>query len=266
MTNMSQAAAHPSPEELNAFVDGERTVVERENIQQHLEGCHQCALRVLSAMQLKGATARAGERFRPSAETLARLTARLDIQSREQNVRAVPVPSVPARSVSWWRGVSWSALAAAVLLAVSLGGWREVHQANLVGGELLDQHLANLSADSAPEVLSSDRHTVKPWFQGRLPFSFNLPEPGALPPETVLRGADLVYVQGRPAALLIFKIRQHDASVFVTQRDSFAMMPRSTRSGFAIRSTDAAEVRLTGVSNVNQSELDALIAALAKVQ
>lgn len=262
MTNTSQSTAHLDPEELNAFVDGEGTVVELESIQQHLAGCHRCTLRVLAALQLKAATARAGERFRPSAETLARLTAQLGAQTRQKNLRVVPV-----RSVSWWRGVSWSALAAAVLVAVSLAGWREVRQANLVGGELLDQHLASLSADAAPQVVSSDRHTVKPWFQGRLPFSFNLPEPNALPPDTVLRGADLVYLQGKPAALLIFKIRQHDASVFVTERTgNFEIMPRSTRSGFVIRSAEAAEVRLTAISNVNADDLDALVAALAKVQ
>jgi anti-sigma factor RsiW len=261
MTNTSQVNAHLRPEELNAFVDGEQTIAERGSIQQHLDGCHRCTLRVLSAVRLKAATARAGERFRPSAETLARLTTHVGVQTREQNARVVRM-----RPQSWWRGVSWSALAAAVVLAVSLAGWREVHQADRLGGELLDQHLATLSADATPQILSSDRHTVKPWFQGRLPFSFNLPEPDALPPDTVLRGADLVYVQGKPAALLIFKIRQHDASVFVTDRTGFAMMPRSTRSGFAIRSTDAAEVRLTAISNANAADLDGLVAALAKVQ
>ena len=261
MTNTGQATTHLDPEELNAFVDGEGAIVDLESIQQHLAGCHQCALRVLSAMQVKAATARAGVRFRPSAETLARLTAQVSVRSRMETPRVVPI-----RSTAWWREISWPALAAAVLLAASLAGWREVRQANTAGAELLDQHLATLSADATPQVVSSDRHTVKPWFQGRLPFSFNLPEPSALPPDTVLRGADLVYVQGRPAALLMFKIRQHDVSVFVTQRGGLAMMPRDTRLGFSIRSTDAAEVRLTAVSNVNPADLDALVAALVKVQ
>jgi anti-sigma factor RsiW len=262
MTNASQVTEHLQPEELNAFVDGELPVAERESIERHLDGCHRCTLRVLSAMQLKRATARAGERFAPSAEALARLTAHVGAQTREQNTSVVPM-----RPQSWWREISWPALAAAVLLAVSLAGWRELHEADKLGGELLDQHLATLSADATPQVISSDRHTVKPWFQGRLPFSFNLPEPNALPPETVLRGADLVYVQGQPAALLIFRIRQHDASVFVTERiRNFEMMPRNTRAGFAIRSMDAAEVRLTAISNVSPTDLDALVAALAKVQ
>ncbi len=67
------------------------------------------------------------------------------------------------------RPAAWAALAAAILLTISLLSWRQLHQTNTLAAELLDQHLATLSSAATPQVISSDRHTVKPWFQGRLP-------------------------------------------------------------------------------------------------
>ena len=161
---MTQAIEHLNSDTLSAFIDGELPDGEQEAIQQHLAGCHACALRVLSATELKAATARAGRRFAPPPETLARLTAQLHREPRG---------SARIHSI---RRVAWASLAAAILLAVSLIGWRQLHETNTLAAELLDQHLATLSSAATPQVISTDRHTVKPWFQGRLPFSFNLPD------------------------------------------------------------------------------------------
>ena len=264
MTQTIQDTDHLQPNDLSAFIDGELSAADARDVQQHLETCHRCALRVVTMTRLKAATARAGERFAPSPDTLARLAAQLRPQAPEQSQPTARV--IPLRP-SFRPIAAWAALAAAILLAISLIGWREVRRSNALAAELLDQHLATLSSGSTPQVISTDRHTVKPWFQGRLPFSFNLPEPDALPPDTTLRGANLVYLEGQPAALLIFSIHRHEASVFLTPRtSSFTISSQSTRSGFTVRSTTAAELRLMAVSDVNPTELNALVTALAKVQ
>jgi anti-sigma factor RsiW len=261
MTQTTQTAGHLKPEELNALVDGELSHTEVESIQKHLEGCHGCTLRVLSATQLKAATARAGGRFAPPSDAMARLAAQLRTSTPKPAGRKVQI-----RPASFVFIGAWSAIAAAILVSVSVAIWQHVHDDDALTAELVDQHLSMLSSGATMQVVSSDRHTVKPWFQGRLPFSFNLPEPEALPPDTTLNGADLVYVEGQPVALLIFSIGKHEVSVFVTQRASFAGMPQSTRSGFAVRSVTAAQLRLTAVSDVEPVKLDALVADLAKVQ
>jgi anti-sigma factor RsiW len=168
---------HLNPDLLSAYIDGELPPAEQKGIQHHLTTCHACTLRVLSATQLKAATARAGHRFTPPPEALARITAKLHSHS-------TPLPQKTARvySMASIRPIAWSALAAALLLTVSLLGWRQLHQTNTLAAELLDQHLATLSTGATPQVISTDRHTVKPWFQGRLPFSFNLPDAEDLPP------------------------------------------------------------------------------------
>ena len=253
---MSQAIEHLNPDTLSAFIDGELPDGEQKAIEQHLAGCHSCALRVLSATQLKAATARAGRRFAPSPDALARLTAQLHQQ-----------PPATARLHSM-RRITWVGLAAALLLAVSLMGWRQIRQTNNLSAELLDQHLSTLSSGATPQVISTDRHTVKPWFQGRLPFSFNLPDTQALPPDTTLKGANLTYLKGQPAALLLFTIHKHQVSVFVTQRSggpNLATLP-GVRSGFSIDTASTRDLQILAVSDVNPADLNTLVAVLAKAQ
>lgn len=259
MTDPKQTQRHLDPEELSAFVDGELPSAETQKIQSHLQGCHGCTLQILSITQLRAAAKRAGERFVPSPETMARLTTQLRVAD-----------SKPSRHVSppWFGFIAgWSLAAAAVILAILLIAWQRVHQADVESAELVDAHLSMLATGAETQVVSSDRHTVKPWFQGRLPFSFNLPEPDALPPGTTLRGANFVYLGGHPAALLVFAINKHEASIFVTQRNGgLAIAPRSERSGFALRSTTTSDLRLTAVSDVEPAALEALLGVLAKVQ
>jgi anti-sigma factor RsiW len=133
---------------------------------------------------------------------------------------------------------------------------------------LLDQHLATLPTAATPQVISTDRHTVKPWFQGRLPFSFNLPDTTALTPDTTLNGADLTYLNGQAAALLLFTIHKHDVSVFLTQRSTGPTLItlRSTRAGFTLHTAITPDLRVVAVSDVNPVDLDNLIAALVQAQ
>jgi anti-sigma factor RsiW len=253
---MTQAIEHLISDTVSAFIDGELPTLEQEAIQQHLAGCHPCALRVLSATQLKAATARAGRRFAPPPEALARLTAQLH-REPQATARIQPI-----------RRITWVGLAAAMVLAVSLIGWRQLHETNTLSAELLDQHLATLSSAAIPQVISTDRHTVKPWFQGRLPFSFNLPDSHALPPDASLKGADLTYLKGQPAALLLFTIHKHEVSVFLTQRfggPNLTALP-SSRSGFTIHSATTNDLRIVAVSDVNPADLDALVATLVQAQ
>src|SRR3984893_9277602 len=106
-TQSNQSAEHLSPnhlnpDQLNAFIDGELPPAEQQGIEQHLATCHACTLRVLSATQLKAATARAGHRFAPSPEALARLTAQLHSQPQQQSQpqsQHQPKPLAPVYSI-----------------------------------------------------------------------------------------------------------------------------------------------------------------------
>ena len=272
MSQTPPITEHLNSDTLNAFIDGELQPIDREGVEQHLTTCQACTLRVLSATQLKAATARAGHRFAPPPEALAQLTAKLRSESQLQartQTRTTPQPQTktPGRLYAI-RPAAWAALAAAILLTISLLGWRQLHQTNILAAELLDQHLATLSSAAIPQVISTDRHTVKPWFQGRLPFSFNLPDAAALPADTILRGADLTYLNGQPAALLLFTIHKHEVSVFLAQRSTNPTLSNlpGNRAGFTIHTATTRDLRIVGVSDVNPADLDNLLKALVQIQ
>jgi anti-sigma factor RsiW len=73
------------------------------------------------------------------------------------------------------------------------------------------------------DVISTDRHTVKPWFEGKIPFSFNLPELGGSP--YTLLGGRLSYLGQAPGAQLIFQVGKHRISVFIFQDRLGRLLP-----------------------------------------
>jgi len=84
--------------------------------------------------------------------------------------------------------------------------------------EIADLHVATLASSSPVDVISTDRHTVKPWFQGRIPFAFNLPD--LQNSEFTLLGGRMTYLGQTPGAHLIYDARKHHISVFVFQERS----------------------------------------------
>lgn len=260
-----QGENHLSALEVSAFIDGELPANEAQALEQHVATCHACALSVVSAMRLKSATTRLSPRFAAPPEALSRLTAQLRRETATVTKAEAEPPKKTARVIPFptW---AWSALAATLILGVSLLGWKAMNPPSTLSAELLDQHLAVLSSGSEPEVISSDRHTVKPWFQGKLPFSFNIPE--AFPSGTVLKGGDLTFVHGQPAALLLFTVGKHQASVFLTQHplNPGKFSSSAQESGFTIQYAATQSLHITAVSDVNPANLAELVAALVNAQ
>jgi anti-sigma factor RsiW len=109
----------------------------------------------------------------------------------------------------------------AVILAV--GALTSTHVGTRSGrdqvfSELADLHVATLASSSPVDVISTDRHTVKPWFQGKISFAFNLPE--LENSDFSLLGGRMTYLDQTPGAHLIYDVRKHHISVFVFQERS----------------------------------------------
>jgi len=86
---------------------------------------------------------------------------------------------------------------------------------NQVYSEIADLHVDSLASSSPVDVVSADRHTVKPWFQGKIPFAFDLPE--LQNTGFTLLGGRMAYLDQAPGAHLIYDVRKHHISVFVFQ-------------------------------------------------
>jgi anti-sigma factor RsiW len=253
---------HLSSAQLNGLIDGELTREQLALVQEHLPECAACTSQALTQSLLKAATQKAGLRYLPPNSLEGRM--RAVIQQDSQSGRG----AVGGESIrrTWPLLVS---AAAVLLLGLSIGGtaiWNHRQSAGALETEMLDQHIALLAAGTPPQVLSSDRHTVKPWFQGKLPFSFNLP--GNLPADTTLEGADLTYIHGQPAALLIYSIGKHRVSVFITQRTGMKVVlgPPRDHAGFHVAGFDTRDLDAIAVSDVDPGRLSGLVGLIFQAQ
>jgi anti-sigma factor RsiW len=186
---------------LDTYLDGELPQEEMRAFDSHVRNCPSCSADALSRVQLKRAIYVAGKRFTPSTEFRKRMQA--------------SVASKPRRSFRM--GWMLAAAAAVVLVIGTLTSTYLGNQSsrNQMFSEIADLHVATLASSSPVDVISTDRHTVKPWFQGRIPFAFNLPE--LQNSEFSLLGGRMTYLEQTPGAHVIYDLRKHHLSVFVFQ-------------------------------------------------
>ncbi len=257
---------HLSNVTLSALADGELAGDELVRVEAHLTECAECTRRALHESLLKRAAQGAGQRYAMPEGLRERVMGAMRVGDVSGQAT---IPTSQNRDVGHPRPFyPWAALAAAVLVCVSGFVTREVSlrraQETALVSEAVDEHIAAMAA-GGPEVVSSDRHTVKPWFQGKLPFSFNLPQ--TLPGDVTLDGANLVQVEGQPAAQLLFSIGKHRASVFVSQRMGGHSAPNGAeRNGFHMEGSHTRELDVVAVSDADPARLRQLVQAMEAAQ
>jgi anti-sigma factor RsiW len=187
--------------QLDRYLDGELAPAEAATLGAHLRGCTGCAADVLERVQIKRLVQAAGKRYQPSAEL------------RNQIAKSVAARSRGGFGMRWKLVLIPALVLVVAAFLVSSYEARERAARQRVYSELADLHVATLASATPVDVISSDRHTVKPWFQGRIPFTFNLPELSGS--EFSLLGGRVAYHEQTPGAHLIFQIRKHEISVFI---------------------------------------------------
>jgi anti-sigma factor RsiW len=225
------------------FVDDELPPAAHEQVAAHLGGCAECTAAVAEQMALRKVTRVAANRYTAPPELHAALYRQMH---------------PPARVSRWW---NWRIAVASFVLVFALG---LLLRPRLPGKdplltELVDQHVIALSSPNPVDVISEDRHTVKPWFQGKLPFSFNLPELAGS--NFTLIGGKVVYLQQNPAAELLYQTGRHKISVFVLQEGSGLTMP-VTRSSFNIKNWNENGLQFYLVTDGSDAEAARLVTML----
>jgi anti-sigma factor RsiW len=233
-------------DKLGAYADGELSPEEMRLAGEHLRGCPSCTADLLASVQMKRATHAAGKRFSPSAEL------------RQRIEKSLPVNKKRARAWNWMTAL---AMTCALLLAVSATFFRPgASQQARTFGELADLHVSTLASASPVDVVSTDRHTVKPWFQGKIPFTFNLPELAGTP--FTLEGGRVAYLEQTPGAQLIFKIGNHRISVFIFQEKPQSRFPagntRSRNLTFDVETWGAGGLRYFLVGDADPNDIHQL--------
>jgi anti-sigma factor RsiW len=230
---------------LHAYVDGELDVAHTLEVERHLRACPACT-RACADLRHLGAALRAGlPRFRLPQGLPGRI--RAAVRNKDQAGR-------PARG--HWR---LAALAASLLvLAAGVGLlWPPSAGQGRLVQEVIDSHVrSQLAARRLLDVESDDRHTVKPWFQGKLDFSPAVRDLGD--DGFTLVGGRLDYVNGRPVAALVYRRHQHVINLLTwpAAPGEADTGPRAvTRQGYQVVSWRRQGMNGWAVSDLNAGEL-----------
>lgn len=204
-------------EKISLYLDGELEPAVEQAFAGHLQSCADCSAAVLEQQELKKAVRLAGKRF----------SAPPDLYT---SVRRQMQPPESVRP--WWK---WSVIAAAFVLFAVFGftWYSRSRVASPTVAQLIDQHVTMLASANPVDVISSNKHEVKPWYQGKLPFTFNPPELAADSPFTLV-GGKLIYAQHSPGAELVYQVRQHRISVFIFQARDVHGEPSAGNQTFVV--------------------------------
>ncbi len=232
--------------QLDAYLDGELKASEMQELDRHLRECPACAAESLRRLQWKRTVHGAGQRYQANSAL------------RERVRKSV---SRGGSGHVWWRWPAFATVAAAALVLAGFGivqQERRLVRESHIASELVDLHVSTLASAAPVDVVSTDRHTVKPWFAGRIPFTFNLPELQGSPFELV--GGRVSYLEQSPGAELIFRVRKHQISVFIFQERAVPSdLPASLDArSFHIESWKQGELRYFAVGDANPEDLRTL--------
>jgi len=152
-----------------------------------------------------------------------------------------------------WR---WLAIAASLLLAASIA-WNmallrsrmDTHQ--VLAASVLSAHVRSLAGTHLLDVLSSDQHTVKPWFNGKLDFSPAVKDLEGFP----LLGGRLEYLDSHPAAALVYGRQKHIINLFIWPSAATTAEVSETRNGYHLQSWSSGGMTFWAVSDLNETEL-----------
>jgi anti-sigma factor RsiW len=204
---------------LDTYLDGELPSEVMRDFDVHVHNCLSCSADALTRVQMKRTIQVAGKRFTPSAEFRRRMQQRFAAKPQRRRF-----------------GFAWMTASAVIAILAVVGltatyNERERVRTEQVYSEVADLHVATVASSSPVDVISTDRHTVKPWFQGKIPFAFDLPE--LQNSEFSLLGGRMTYLDQMPGAHLIYDVRKHHISVFVFQERSLRLPGEVDENSFA---------------------------------
>jgi len=237
--------------DLDAYVDRELDPAAQGAVRNHLLDCLACRRRADD----RGA--------------LGRLIRSLPYHTAPDRLRAravAPVMRWPRRRMLTWA-------AAATLVVAASGGvalrrsWptAETPSADAVAANIVNGHVRSLLADHLLDVRSTDQHTVKPWFAGKLDFS--PPVQDLASSGYPLVGGRIDYLSERPIAVLVYRRQQHVINVFMWPTAERVLAPLTwSMRGFHVKHWTRSGMSFWAVSDVNDAELSGLARSLQASQ
>jgi anti-sigma factor RsiW len=234
---------------LHGYFDNELDALGAAEFERHLEQCSECVAALDALKSLRSSMNRA-QLYEKAPATFRKKVLESLRPARPASIVPTPTP---------WR---WLAIAAALLLVV-YAGWqvfsthRDDDHETALASEMVDAHLRSLQPGHLTDVLSTDQHTVKPWFDGKLDFS--PPVRDFADQGFPLQGGRLDVIHGRAVAALVYGRRKHLMSVFIwpnSEQDS--SLRAGSRQGYQWIGWHKGGMEFCAVSDVSAADLEQL--------
>jgi anti-sigma factor RsiW len=241
-------------ESLGPFVDGELATDEAAVVEEHLKTCADCAAahrRLLAtSSQLKAALVR----YQAPDVLKARIKASLTDATRGEPGRRELRPLV--RGKAWPRMVAAAATVAIVSSALTFAAMRQSGSRDSAEQQVLASHIRSLMPGHLTDVASNDQHNVKPWFNGRVDMSPDVPRLDSI--GFPLVGGRIDYINGRSVPVIVYTRRQHVINVFSWPESAAPDQPSVVRSnhGYNLIRLAHSGDELWIVSDLNRAELE----------
>jgi anti-sigma factor RsiW len=230
---------------LHALIDGELDAGNAREVEAHIVACPNCAARLRDMQELRKAMGPAGLRYTAPASLRSSIEGKLPALSPAvSNRRAV------LKGFAF--GATATALAASGVLLIVTHEDERQHALD----EIVSAHLRSLQGQHLTDVVSSEQHTVKPWFNGRLDASppvMDLTAQGF-----TLLGARIDFVDAKPVAAIVYRRRAHVINLFCEPAASGEPSAVSMQSlhGFNVRTWREKGIHLWAVSDIGADELN----------
>jgi anti-sigma factor RsiW len=233
---------------LHALIDSELDAGHAREVEVHVANCPRCAAQLRDYREIHKAMAAPEMRYQ-APESL-----------RQRIETALPTTTLPAPRAGapsrrgLLKGFAMGSMVSTALAACLVLFVVHTEEDQRIVGDVVSAHLRSLQGDHLIDVQSTDQHTVKPWFNGRLDVA--PPVIDLTPQGFTLIGGRLDYIDGRPVAAIVYKRRAHVINLFVSQTagsGSGATMEKL--QGFTVWSWAWSGLSFRAVSDINGEEL-----------
>ena len=249
-----------TPRFVPGYLDGELDLVRTIEMEAHLQNCVDCARELETQQALRGALQRGSLAYAAPQGLRDRI---------QSSLRVSPAPELP-RHKSIWQALSILQFAGAfaIFMLCAITAWqlapglRGLSSDQRIAAEVFTSHVRSLEANHLMDVVSTDQHTVKPWFDGKLDFS--PPVEDLASAGFPLVGGRLDYLQGREVAALIYQRRKHFINVFVWP-DVAGSSPTQTiesRQGYNLMRWSRSGFQFWVISDISAADLSEFVRLL----